>query len=48
LEAFKKLRDAAQEDRDYHTKMYSYQQMGKCYQSMKEYDKAILCFKKML
>lgn len=48
IEAFKKLRDAAQEDKDYETKMYAYSQIGKCYAQEKEFDKAILCFKKEL
>lgn len=48
IECFKRLRDAAQEDKDYESKMYAYQQLGKCYQQLKDYQKAILCFKKQL
>lgn len=48
LQIFRKLRDAAQEDLDYVTKCFAYSMMGKCYQGIKEYSKAVICFKKQL
>ena len=48
LNIFRKLRDAAQEDLDYVTKCFAYSMMGKCYQGIKEYSKAVICFKKQL
>jgi tetratricopeptide (TPR) repeat protein len=48
LQIFRKLRDAAQEDLDYVMKCFAYSMMGKCYQGIKEYSKAVICFKKQL
>ncbi len=48
LNAFTKLRDASQESLDYVTKCFAYFQMGKCYQLLKEFQKAVICFKKQL
>lgn len=33
---------------DYVTKCFAYSMMGKCYQGIKEYSKAVICFKKQL
>jgi len=37
-----------QQDKDLYTKMYAYKQIGFCYQQLKEYKKAVICFKKQL
>lgn len=46
LEYFKKLRDAATEDQDHHTKTIAFNEMGQCYKRMQDYGKAVVCFKK--
>ena len=43
---FKKLKDAATEDFDFPMTAFALSQMGKCYQQLCEYQKAIVCFKK--
>lgn len=48
LNQFKKLKDAATEDFDFPMTAFALSQMGKCYQQLSEYQKAIVCFKKQL
>ena len=46
IDAFGKLGECTYLDGDLSTLMYSYKQIGFCYQKLKEYQVAVKCFKK--
>ena len=48
IACFERLRDVADEDRDFLSVMFAYKQLGLCFQKVQEYDKSIVCFKSML
>ncbi|CDW82465.1 histidine acid phosphatase family protein [Stylonychia lemnae] len=48
LISFKKLRDVASEEENDHAKMQAYDNMGRCYNAMKNYENAVKCHKKQL
>lgn len=46
--AYERLKDVAYEDLDYILVMWAYKQMGLQYQKVKDYEKALVCFKTMM
>eukprot|EP00347_Sterkiella_histriomuscorum_P001099 403373330 len=48
LVAFRCLRNVAADEENDYSKMLAYENMGKCYNALKNYENAIKCFKKQL